>query len=151
MGLSLGAVSVTGTGGTPCHYEVVRAEARSDRQERASRLFGRGFFFAIIPESRAVAADRVLEGTRDRMNAPTVTQEGRRRGGPAGPFDWRTNRGRDRLRHERRDPRLSSGGLFLSAGVWNAVVLLRELRDRGYTGGYSILKDYLRPQATGGP
>jgi transposase len=34
----------------------------------------------------------------------------------------------------------------LSAGVWNAVVLLRELRDRGYTGGYSILKDYLHPK-----
>jgi transposase len=34
----------------------------------------------------------------------------------------------------------------LSAGVWNAVVLLRELRDRGYPGGYSILKDYLRPK-----
>jgi len=31
----------------------------------------------------------------------------------------------------------------LSAGVWNAVVLLRELRGRGYSGGYSILKDYL--------
>lgn len=33
----------------------------------------------------------------------------------------------------------------LSAGVWNAVVLLQELRSRGYTGGYTILKDYLRP------
>ncbi len=34
----------------------------------------------------------------------------------------------------------------LSAGVWNAVVLLREVRDRGYTGGYSILKGYLHPK-----
>lgn len=33
----------------------------------------------------------------------------------------------------------------LKAGVWNAVVLLRELRERGYTGGYTILKDYLQP------
>lgn len=32
-----------------------------------------------------------------------------------------------------------------SAGAWNAVVLLREFRERGYSGGYSILKDYLRP------
>jgi transposase len=32
------------------------------------------------------------------------------------------------------------------AGVWNAVVLLRELRERGYSGGYTILTDYLRPQ-----
>ena len=27
----------------------------------------------------------------------------------------------------------------LATGVWNAVVLLRELQQRGYTGGYSIL------------
>lgn len=33
----------------------------------------------------------------------------------------------------------------LQAGVWNAVVLLRELRSRGYAGGYSILKAYLSP------
>jgi transposase len=33
----------------------------------------------------------------------------------------------------------------LAAGVWNARVLLRELRERGYPGGYTILTDYLRP------
>ena len=32
------------------------------------------------------------------------------------------------------------------AGVWNARVLLRELRERGYTGGYTLLTDWLRPQ-----
>src|SRR5262249_40370063 len=34
----------------------------------------------------------------------------------------------------------------LKAGVWNARVLLRELRPRGYAGGYTILTDWLRPQ-----
>jgi len=34
----------------------------------------------------------------------------------------------------------------LGAGVWNAVVLLRELGQQGYAGGYTILKDYLHPQ-----
>jgi hypothetical protein len=34
----------------------------------------------------------------------------------------------------------------LNAGVWNAIVLLRELKDRGYRGGYTILKDWLHPQ-----
>ena len=34
----------------------------------------------------------------------------------------------------------------LSAGAWNAVVLLRELKQRGYCGGYSILKEYLQPK-----
>lgn len=34
----------------------------------------------------------------------------------------------------------------MQAGVWNARVLLRELRERGYTGGYTLLTDWLRPQ-----
>ncbi len=34
----------------------------------------------------------------------------------------------------------------LQAGVWNAQVLLRELRERNYSGGYTILTDWLRPQ-----
>ena len=34
----------------------------------------------------------------------------------------------------------------LQAGVWNAQVLLRELRGRNYSGGYTILTDWLRPQ-----
>jgi transposase len=34
----------------------------------------------------------------------------------------------------------------LKAGVWNARVLMRELRQRGYDGGYTILTDWLRPQ-----
>ena len=34
----------------------------------------------------------------------------------------------------------------LQAGVWDAIVLLREVRARGYGGGYTILKDYLRPK-----
>ncbi|MGC9200320.1 MAG: IS21 family transposase, partial [Acidobacteriaceae bacterium] len=28
----------------------------------------------------------------------------------------------------------------LRAGVWNSMVLLRELRERNYSGGYTILK-----------
>jgi len=34
----------------------------------------------------------------------------------------------------------------LRAGVWNARVLLRELRERNYAGSYTILTDWLRPQ-----
>ena len=34
----------------------------------------------------------------------------------------------------------------LKAGVWNARVLMRELRQRGYAGSYTILTDWLRPQ-----
>lgn len=38
----------------------------------------------------------------------------------------------------------------LKAGVWNAQVLLRELRQRGYHGGYTILKGWLQPQRAAG-
>jgi transposase len=34
----------------------------------------------------------------------------------------------------------------LQAGVWNAQVLLRELKQKSYSGGYTILKDWLQPQ-----
>jgi hypothetical protein len=37
------------------------------------------------------------------------------------------------------------------AGVWNAQVLLRELRARGYAGGYTILKSWLHPQRESAP
>jgi len=37
-------------------------------------------------------------------------------------------------------------GERLQSGVWNARVLLRELRSRNYTGGYTLLTDWLRPQ-----
>jgi transposase len=33
----------------------------------------------------------------------------------------------------------------LAAGVWNARVLLGEITQRGYTGKYTVLTDYLRP------
>jgi transposase len=52
-----------------------------------------------------------------------------------------------------REPRPSKLDAFktyieerLKAGVWNARVLLRELRKRGYAGSYTILTDWLRPQ-----
>ena len=38
----------------------------------------------------------------------------------------------------------------LKAGVWNAQVLVREIRQRGYQGGCTILKDWLQPQRAAG-
>ena len=34
----------------------------------------------------------------------------------------------------------------LKAGVWNGSVLHRLLKEQGYTGGYTAVKDYLRPK-----
>ena len=35
---------------------------------------------------------------------------------------------------------------LLRAGVWNAKVVLRECQQRGYTGGYSMVRDYIHPK-----
>jgi transposase len=73
-------------------------------------------------------------------------------------FDRKTVR--KYLRHPELEPRYGprSGGPSLldgyksyidqrlSAGVWNAVVLLRELKEQGYGGGYSTVKEYLQPK-----
>lgn len=35
---------------------------------------------------------------------------------------------------------------LVGEGVWNTVVILRELQAKGYAGGVSILRDYVRPK-----
>ena len=35
---------------------------------------------------------------------------------------------------------------LLAAGVWNAVVIWRELQAAGYAGGYTSVKNYVRPK-----
>lgn len=35
---------------------------------------------------------------------------------------------------------------LIRQGVWNAVVILREIQSKGYTGGYTIVRDYMKPK-----
>jgi transposase len=49
-------------------------------------------------------------------------------------------------RGSRLDPFAAYLDARLAAGVTNCVVLLRELRGRGDTGSYPILKDYVHPR-----
>jgi transposase len=35
---------------------------------------------------------------------------------------------------------------LLKEGVWNAVVICQKLKEKGYGGGVSILRDYIRPK-----
>lgn len=48
-------------------------------------------------------------------------------------------------RPSKLDPYLPYLTERLRAGVWNAQVLLRELQERGYRGGYTLLKNHLQP------
>lgn len=49
-------------------------------------------------------------------------------------------------RGSKLDPFKAQVDQLLAEGVWNGVVILRELRAAGYTGAYTILRDYLAPK-----
>lgn len=53
---------------------------------------------------------------------------------------------RGRPRGSCLDPFTPQVDALLVEGVWNAVVIFRELQAQGYTGQISILRDYLRPK-----
>lgn len=49
-------------------------------------------------------------------------------------------------RGSKLDPYKAQVDHLLAEGVWNVVVILRELRAAGYTGAYTILRDYVAPK-----
>jgi len=69
---------------------------------------------------------------------PKTVSRAVQRGGPPTP-----RRGR---RGSLLDPYRSVIDGLLAEGVWNAVVIWRELQARGYPGEISIIRDYLRPK-----
>ena len=62
-----------------------------------------------------------------------------KRGGPP-------PRRRPGIRPGKPDPYKPLVDRLLSENVWNAEVIFAELRAQGYTGGRSILRDYIRPK-----
>jgi transposase len=53
---------------------------------------------------------------------------------------------RRKKRKSKLDPYKPQIDQLLSEGVWNAVVILREIQAAGYTGGDTILRDYIAPK-----
>jgi transposase len=53
---------------------------------------------------------------------------------------------RPRARRSKLDPFKALVDELLGQGVWNAVVIFRELQVRGYAGGSTILRDYIQPK-----
>jgi transposase len=51
-----------------------------------------------------------------------------------------------RARRSVLDPYRAQIDQLLAQGVWNAVVILRELQTQGYAGEISIVRDYIRPK-----
>jgi len=70
---------------------------------------------------------------------PRTVRRALARGGP--PSGRRPGARRSKL-----DPYKPMIDELLAAGVWNAVVIQREIAARGYAGGESIVRDYVRPK-----
>jgi len=51
-----------------------------------------------------------------------------------------------RSRSSKLDPYKAQIDRLLAEGVWNAVVILREIQAQGYEGGSTILRGYIQPQ-----
>ena len=68
----------------------------------------------------------------------TVRRALARSGAPSGKRPGR--------RGSKLDPYKPMIDQMLSQGIWNAVVILREIQARGYTGKRSIVTDYIRPK-----
>ena len=55
-------------------------------------------------------------------------------------------RRRPRVRPSKLDPYKAQVDQLLAEDVWNATVIFAEIKALGYTGGISILRDYIRPK-----
>jgi len=44
------------------------------------------------------------------------------------------------------EPHKATVDRLLTEGVWNAKVIMSEIRAEGYRGGYTILRDYIQPK-----
>lgn len=69
---------------------------------------------------------------------PKTVSRALKRDGP--PVKQRKKRG------SKLDPYKASVDRLLKEGVWNAKVILREIQAEGYTGGYTILRQYIQPK-----
>jgi transposase len=69
---------------------------------------------------------------------PKTVSRALKRGGPPTPAP--------KPRHSKLDPFKPTIDRLLSEGVWNAVVVLREIEAQGYDGGISILRAYITPK-----
>jgi transposase len=87
-------------------------------------LKGRGVYLKDIAEELGVH--------------PKTVSRALKRGGA--PNKMRKKRG------SKLDPYKATVDRLLKEGIWNAVVILREIQAEGYKGGYTILREYIQPK-----
>lgn len=72
------------------------------------------------------------------VSPKTITRALARKGPPSGE--------RPNARCSKLDPFKPLIDNLLSQGVWNSKVILEELKAKGYTGGSTIIRDYMKPR-----
>jgi transposase len=72
------------------------------------------------------------------VHPKTVSRALKRQGAPSGK--------RPEARKSKLDPFKPAVDELLRTGVWNTVVIWRELQAKGYTGGTTILRQYVHPK-----
>jgi len=72
------------------------------------------------------------------INPKTVSRAIKRNGAP--------KKKRSKAKHSKLDSFKPFIDKLLSENVWNAVVIFREIQERGYDGGITILRDYIYPK-----
>jgi transposase len=87
-------------------------------------LKGRGVYLKDIAEELGVHPKTVSRALK-RGGAPNKMRK--KRGSKLNPYKAKVDR-------------------LLKEGVWNAVVILREIQAEGYPGGYTILREYIQPK-----
>lgn len=93
----------------------------------------------LMIEERAARGAYLKDIAADLGVHPRTVRRALRRGGaPSGK--------RPRARRSKLDAFRPEVDRLLQAGVWNAVVIHREITAQGYQGGISILRDYIRPK-----
>jgi len=70
---------------------------------------------------------------------PKTVRRALARGGP--PATTRCRR-----RHKKLAPYFAQVDALLAENVWNAMVIFRELQAVGYSGGYTVVREYLQPK-----
>ena len=72
------------------------------------------------------------------VHPKTIRRAIKRGGAPSGK--------RPKAHQSKLDPFKEQVDQLLAEGVWNAVVIFRELQQKGYKGAVTILRDYIRPK-----
>jgi len=70
---------------------------------------------------------------------PKTVRRAVKRGGPP-------PRSRKRERHAKLAPYMGRVDALLAQNVWNARVIFLELREAGYEGGYTVVREYIQPK-----